>query len=82
MKTVIDIEIIKEMLKFIKDKDAFILDLAKAINKAYQESNPTVIEECISDWEDIAELNSIPGFSKNVALSYKALVDKGIINGK
>lgn len=82
MKITIDQQKIAEILKFINDndKEAFIIDLIKAINKATEENNTTPINICLDGWEATAELNSIPGLSEKVWKRYNMLVKAGLIN--
>ncbi|GAH38557.1 unnamed protein product, partial [marine sediment metagenome] len=38
------------------------------------------IDSCIDDWEDIAELNSIPGFRDRVWARFNKLKDAGLVS--
>ena len=76
MKIKIDEERIREILRFIEDKDSFIVELVSAINEASNDA----IEACLEEWEASAELNSIPGFAEKVRKRFDSLVKSGIIN--
>jgi len=82
MSLKIDSEKVAEILKYINDKDSFILELVLAINQAIEESNIDIIENCLDEWEESAELNSIGGFSDRVQRRYNLLVEAGLINEK
>jgi hypothetical protein len=70
---------VAQILKYIEDKDTFILELISAVNKATSDNDPRTVEKCLDEWEASAELNSIPGFSKKVWSSFNSLVKAGLI---
>jgi len=71
---------VAEILKFIDDKDTFIVELIQAINKANKEDNIKYVDMCLDEWEASAELNSIPGLSGRVWKRFNSLVEAGLIN--
>jgi hypothetical protein len=73
---------INEILGYlsIEDKDKFLNDILEAIGKSKNESNFDAIDSCIDDWEDIAELNSIPGFRDRVWARFNKLKDAGLVS--
>ena len=82
MNQVVDPQRVAEILKYIEDKESFIIELLAAINQSVAEKNPQIIEDCLEEWEASAELNSIPGFSATVKKRYKLLVKAGLINAE
>ena len=80
MRKRIDQKQVAEILKFIEDKDAFVIDLISAINESISKDDPDIIKHCLDEWEASAELNSIPGFSAKVRKRFNSLVKAGIID--
>ena len=80
MSQVVDPQKVAEILKYIEDKESFVIELLAAINQSLAEKNPQIIDDCLEEWEASAELNSIPGFTANVQRRYKLLVKAGLIN--
>ena len=70
---------VRDILKYIEDKDSFIIELVSAINKSISRNDSTFIQECIGEWEASSELNSIPGFSKKVRNRFNSLMRAGLI---
>ena len=68
-----------EILKNIKDKDSFTLDLVTALNKSISTNNPGFVRQCLDEWEASAELNRIPGLSRNVRNRFNSLVRAGLV---
>jgi len=82
MSQVVNPDRVSEILKYIEDKDQFIMELIFAINKSLLEKNMQIIENCLDEWEAAAELNSIPGFRASIQNRYKLLVKAGLINAE
>lgn len=82
MSQVVNPERVAEILKYIEDKELFVAELLAAINRSVAEKDPQIIEDCLTEWEASAELNSIPGFAANVQKRYKLLVKAGLINAE
>ena len=75
----IDKKRVAEILQYINDKDAFVVELVEAIDKSIREGNPRFLETCLVEWEASAELNSIPGFSKKVWKRYEKLARRPVV---
>jgi len=71
-----------EILKYLSENErkSFLNDLIEAIERSKSKGNFNAINECFEDWEDIAELNSIPGFKDRVWARFNNLKDTGLIN--
>ena len=71
-----------EILKYLSEneRESFLNDLIEAIERSKSEGNFNAINKCLEDWEDIAELNSIPGFKDRVWARFNNLKDTGLIN--
>jgi hypothetical protein len=82
MSQLINVDRVAEILRYINAKELFIIELMVAINNSLAEKNPQIIEDCLQEWENSAELNSIPGFSDNVQRRFKSLVKAGLINAE
>ena len=82
MSLVVDSQKVAEILKYIKDKDTFVLELLASINQSVAEKNPQFIEYCLEEWEASAELNSIQGFAENVNRRFRLLVKAGLIDAE
>jgi hypothetical protein len=82
MSQLINIDRVAEIIKYIDDKELFIIELIAAINNSLADKNLQIIEDCLREWEASAELNSIPGFSDNVQRRFKSLVKAGLINAE
>lgn len=67
-----------EILKNIKDKDSFTLELVTALNKSISTNNPGFVRQCLNEWEASAELNQIPGLTRNVRNRFNSLVKVGL----
>lgn len=75
-----DLSRIEQILTHLGDeKDQFILDLAAAMQTALDSGDHVPLDDCIEDWEDVAELNSIPGFKARVWQKHEILRNRGII---
>jgi len=82
MSQAVNTDRVAEILKYIEDKDQFIMELIFAINRAISEKNTHIIENCLDEWEASAELNSIQGLAANVKKRYKLLVKAGLVNAE
>ena len=51
-----------------------------AIEDYKKTENFSLIEECIENWKDVAELNSIPNFKEHVWERFNKLKDAGKID--
>jgi len=69
----------EEILKNIKNKECFTLELISAVNKSISKNDSKFVKECLDDWEASAELNRIPGFPKKVCNRFNSLVKAGLI---
>lgn len=63
------------------DKVDFISGMVDVLTRSIVVGDEDVLEWYLSDWEDVVELNFIPGLRENVLRSYQALVDSGKIEG-
>jgi 3-methyladenine DNA glycosylase AlkC len=70
---------VQEILKNIKDKDSFTVELISAVNKSISRDDPKFVQKCINQWEASAELNQIPGLSKKVCQRFNCLVKAGLV---
>ena len=68
-----------EILKYLSENErkSFLNDLIEAIERSKSEDNFNAINECFEDWEDIAELNSIPGLKDRVWARFNFLCVEG-----
>lgn len=82
MKQIINPMRVLEIMRFIKNKEIFVMELIAAINNSLAENNHNIIDDCLTEWEATAELNSIPGFASNVKRRYRLLVKAGLINAE
>lgn len=75
-------ERVNEMLAFLspEDRGQFLSDLLQAVENAKNVGNFEYIDACIDDWEDIVELNSIPGLKDRVWTRFNNLKNKGRMN--
>ncbi len=71
-----------EILKYLSEneRESFLNDLIEAIERSKSEGNFNAINKCREDWEDIAELNSIPGLKDRVWARFNNLKDTARIN--
>lgn len=69
-------------LKYLSaaEQEQFHTDLLDAIDRAKSANDFSIIDNFIEDWEDVAELNSIPGFKKRVWKKYNQLKEAGLVN--
>jgi Ribonuclease G/E len=81
MKLKIEPKRIEEIMKYIEDKDEFIVDLMTALQRSLDENDVQYFDDCLDQWEDVAELASTPCVVENVWKSYRQLVDAGLIDG-
>lgn len=49
-----------------EEKEQFLSELLIATEHFYNNGDSSRIKDCLDRWDDIAELNSIPNFKKNV----------------
>ncbi|RZB34611.1 MAG: hypothetical protein SRB1_00379 [Desulfobacteraceae bacterium Eth-SRB1] len=63
-----------------EDKILFLSELLQAIDRSISEGNFDAISLCIENWEDTAELLSIPGLKDRVWAQFTKLKDTGCIS--
>jgi len=73
---------INRLLSFLsqEERDQFLAELLDMADKSRDANNLELINECIDDWEDIAELNSIPGLKIHAWEQFNKLKTTGRIN--
>lgn len=64
----------------LEEWEQFLVELLIAIKKAEKTKNFSLIGECIEDWIDNAELNSIPNLKENVWKRFNELTSSGKID--
>ncbi len=71
-----------EFLKYLssEEQEQFLDEVLIALARSKESGNFTIVDDCIEEWEEIAELNSIPNFKKNVWKRFNRLKEAGIIN--
>ncbi len=57
-------------------KNKFRLGLITHLRNCLHSNNADALDEFLCEWEDIADLDAIPGFHKNVWKAYEALLEK------
>lgn len=62
------------------DKDQFLSELLHAIDQSKREGSFDAVTSCIEDWEDTAELLSIPGLKERVWERFTKLKEAGSIS--
>ncbi len=62
------------------DKNLFLGELICAIDQSQQNGNFNAINLCIEEWEDTAELLSIPDLKDRVWAHFNELKKAGVIN--
>ena len=75
-------EIKNSILSFLstEEKEQFLNELLDALSHFKNTKDIKEIEECIENWEDVAELNSIPNFKERVWERFNRLKMNGKIN--
>lgn len=73
---------VNEIISFlsVEEREQFLSDLLSAVDEARNIESFDPINECVDGWEDIAELNSIPGLKDRVWARYNRLKDSGRVN--
>lgn len=62
-----------------EEKEQFLNELLIATDHFYNKGDSDHIRDCLDRWDDIAELNSIPNFKKNVLERFNVLKCAGKI---
>jgi diketogulonate reductase-like aldo/keto reductase len=72
-----------EILKYLPDEDKllFLSALLDAITLSKKKNSFAPIDECLSSWEETAELYSIPGLSESAWKRFEKLKSRGLIHG-
>jgi len=60
-----------------EEKEQFLNELLLFIKNCKINNSYESVMECIERWEDIAEMNSIPGFKENVWKRFNCLKSAG-----
>ena len=63
----------------VDEKTLFLKELLESIEIAASRGEWSGVETCIEEWEDVAELNSIPNFQNNVWGRFNRLKSEGLI---
>lgn len=72
-----------EILKYLPDEDkiVFLSELLNAVALSKRKNSFIPINDCLSSWEETAELNSIPGLKEKVWERFEKLKSRGLIHG-
>lgn len=60
-------------------RDHFVMDLVGLLEAALDSGDTSPIEECLDEWEAVAELDSMPGFKAKIWEGFNKLKERGIV---
>ena len=60
-------------------KDRFVIELLDAIEVVFNTGEISALEQCIDEWETVAELDNIPGFKVKVWEKFNKLKAQGLL---